>query len=262
MPKSNGMYDIVGNWKMHKTPEEARALAAEILPEVEGLNRVEITLCVPFVSLEGVSKTLNRHVRGKVHLGAQNLHPASEGAFTGEISPPMLRASHVKYVIVGHSERRELFGETDSFIREKFLATLENLLRPILCVGETLEEREKGKTQNTLERQLKSALSGLKEDQARRILIAYEPRWAIGTGQAATPSQAQESHQFIRQKLSERFTDSIADSTALLYGGSVQTTNAEGLLSQNDIDGALIGGACLKAKDFIRIAQIAQKLTN
>jgi triosephosphate isomerase (TIM) len=245
---------IAGNWKMNKTPAEGAALAAELVSLVGKVPDVDIVVCPPFTALEAVGRTLDGSI---VKLGAQNLHPEAGGAFTGEISAPMLRALFATHVILGHSERRSLFGETDAFINQKVLAALKPQLRPILCVGESLAEREAGTTLKVVQTQLEAGLEGVSKEQAAGLVVAYEPVWAIGTGKVATADQAQEVHGFIRGLLTKLFTEPVAERVRLLYGGSMKPANAPELLGQKDIDGGLIGGAALEARSFVELVKAA-----
>ncbi|QYM79864.1 triose-phosphate isomerase [Horticoccus luteus] len=245
---------IAGNWKMNKTSADGMALAREIVVEVGKLNDVEVVLCPPFTALEAVAKEIDG---SQVKLGAQNMHPEPNGAFTGEISAPMLRALFATHVILGHSERRAYFAETDAFINEKVIAGLKHQLRPILCVGETLAEREAGDTLKVVQTQLEGGLAGTNKDQAASLVIAYEPVWAIGTGKVATSEQAQEVHAFIRGLLAKLYTEPVAQRMRILYGGSMKPANAAELLAQRDIDGGLIGGASLEARSFVELIKIA-----
>ncbi|MFN3705616.1 MAG: triose-phosphate isomerase [Thermoflexales bacterium] len=243
---------IVGNWKMHTTIAEARALAAELAVLLRNVYEVEVGLCPPFVSLSAVRSAIEDT---PLKLGAQNMHDQDQGAFTGEVSPRML-AGLVDYVIIGHSERRLLFGERDDFINRKVRAALRHGIHPILCVGETLEQNERGETEAVLLRQLEHGLEGISAAEAHQVTIAYEPVWAIGTGRAATPQDAQARCAFVRQQLRARF-GAVADAMRIQYGGSVNATNAGDILKQPDVDGALVGGASLKAAEFVRIVQAA-----
>jgi triosephosphate isomerase len=245
---------IAGNWKMNKTPADGAALVTELVATVGKLTDVDIVVCPPFVALESVGRALEGST---VKLGAQNLHPEASGAFTGEISAPMLRALFTTHVILGHSERRNLFGETDAFINLKVLAAMKNQLRPIFCVGESLAEREAGATLKVVQTQLEAGLEGVSKEQAAGLIVAYEPVWAIGTGKVATTDQAQEVHAFIRGLLTNRFTDPVAQRVRLLYGGSMKPANAPELLAQKDIDGGLIGGASLEARSFVELIKAA-----
>ena len=246
---------VAGNWKMNTTAEEAKSLTNGI---IEGLSNLslggkEVILSPPFVHLSEV-RSLVDNSEG-VYVSAQNCHQASSGAFTGEVSAPMLKSMDVGYVILGHSERRTYFGETDALLAEKVVAALDSNLTPIFCIGETLEERESGQYQEVIKRQLTEGLFHLSEDSFSGIILAYEPVWAIGTGLTAEPHQAQEVHAFIRALLSEQYSQEIANKTTILYGGSCKPGNAESLFSQPDVDGGLIGGASLKADDFLAIIQ-------
>jgi triosephosphate isomerase len=249
---------IAGNWKMNKTPTEAaelaRALVAQIGAEIGGVAGVERVLCPPFVSLAAVAPLLAGTGLG---LGAQNLHWEKSGAFTGEVSAPML-VGLVQYVIIGHSERRQYFGETDESVNKKVKSALAHGLTPIICVGENLAENEAGQTGDVVTRHVRGAYAGLSADDALKTIIAYEPVWAIGTGRAATPEQANSvMGQYIRQLLKELYTASVADALRLQYGGSVTAANAASLFAQPEIDGALVGGASLKAAEFTAIVKAA-----
>jgi triosephosphate isomerase len=245
---------IAGNWKMNKTTADAVGLVQDLVGLIGQQNDVDIVVCPPFTALEGVGKALEGSV---IRLGAQNMHPETHGAMTGEISAPMLRALFVTHVILGHSERRIHFAETDKFINQKLLTALKHQLRPILCVGETLAERDGGATLRVVQTQLESALEGVSKELYPSIIIAYEPVWAIGTGKVATAEQAQEVHGFIRGILSKLFTEAVARKGRILYGGSMKPTNAAELLGQKDIDGGLIGGASLESRSFIELVRAA-----
>ena len=245
---------IAGNWKMNKTPADGAALATELVAAIGKVPDVDIVVCPPFTALESVARTLDGSV---VKLGAQNMHPEAGGAFTGEVSAPMLRALFATHVILGHSERRALFGENDHFINQKVLSALKNQLRPILCVGETLAERESGSTLKVVQTQLEAGLEGVSKEQAATLIVAYEPVWAIGTGKVATSDQAQEVHAFIRGLLTKLFTEPVAQKVRILYGGSMKPANAPELLAQKDIDGGLIGGAALEARSFVDLVNAA-----
>ena len=245
---------IAGNWKMNKTPADGAALAAELVTLIGKLPEVDIVICPPFTALEAVGRILDGSI---VKLGAQNMHPDASGAFTGEVSAPMLRALFATHVILGHSERRSLFGEKDAFINLKVLSAFKNQLRPILCVGESLAEREAGSTLRVVQTQLEAGLEGVSKEQAASLIIAYEPVWAIGTGKVATSDQAQEVHAFIRGLLTKLFTEPVAQRVRILYGGSMKPANALELLAQKDIDGRLIGGAALEARSFVELVQAA-----
>jgi triosephosphate isomerase len=244
---------IAGNWKMNKTPDEAYDLAIELVTGLRAVRKTEVALCPPFVALSAVKSAIANTM---IKLGAQNMHDKDSGAFTGEVSPLML-VGLADYVILGHSERRQIFGETDTFIQRKVTAALKHGLRPILCVGETLAQNEAGETEAVLERQLREDLAGLSPDEAGKIVIAYEPIWAIGTGRAATPDDAQNRCAFVRARLRDAF-GAVADDMRIQYGGSVTAANAKDILGKPDIDGALVGGASLKAADFVAIVQAAK----
>jgi triosephosphate isomerase len=243
---------VCGNWKMYKTTGEARELVRALAPLVEGLGgKVQVAVAPPFTALAAVAEAL----RGTpIELAAQNVHREAQGAFTGEISAGMLADLGAKHCIVGHSERRQLFGETDEGVREKVVALFKAGLLPIVCVGETLQEREAGQTLSVVSRQVKMALQGLQATDIGRLTLAYEPVWAIGTGKTATTAQAQEVHAVIRRLLVE-LAGGAADEVRIQYGGSVKPDNAAELMGQPDVDGALVGGASLKAPDFSRIVK-------
>jgi triosephosphate isomerase len=245
---------VAGNWKMNKGLYETRDLIREMYPVLRAVEDVEIVVCPPFVGL-GVAR---REVdESTIKLGAQNMHWADSGAFTGETSPLMLKEL-CEYVILGHSERRAMFGETDETVNKKTLAALAHGLKPIVCVGETLEENQSGITAEVVSRQVRAGLEGLTQEQAEQVVIAYEPVWAIGTGLAATPEGANAVHKdVIRPILREMFGEEIGDGMRILYGGSVNPGNAAELFGQSDIDGGLIGGASLKAESFIALVKAA-----
>ena len=245
---------IAGNWKMNKTSADGATLVQDIITAVGKQADVEVVVCPPFTALEGVGKALEG---SNVKLGAQNMHFEASGAFTGEVSAPMLRALFATHVILGHSERRTYFGENDEFINKKVLAAFKNQLRPILCVGETLAEREAGSTLKVVQTQTERGLEGVSKEQASSLVIAYEPVWAIGTGKVATTEQAQEVHAFIRGLLVKLFGDAIAQRVRILYGGSMKPANAPELLAQKDIDGGLIGGASLESRSFVELVNAA-----
>ena len=240
---------IAGNWKMHKTWDEARALARAIREGSGDLTRREIVIAPPFTAFAAVADEI--HGSGIV-LAAQNVHWEDKGAFTGEISLPMLKDAGCGMVILGHSERRQYFGETDELVNRKVRAVLNAGLQPIICIGETLSERESGKHEYTVSKQLSGGLDGLTGEDLLRIIFAYEPVWAIGTGRTASPETAQEMHGYIRGRLLEKFGET-AETVRVLYGGSVKPDNIDALMLQPDIDGALVGGACLEAESFLRI---------
>jgi len=241
---------IAANWKMYKTPAEARACAEALLPLCLGHSRDEIVICPTAVSLSVVLDTL---AGSGIAVGAQNMHFAEEGAFTGEISAPMLTSIGVTHVILGHSERRQYFCETDQTVNLKLHTALSHGLTPIVCVGEVLAERDGGLTEEVLTRQIDKALLNISPDRASPIVIAYEPVWAIGTGKTATPEMAAEAHLLIRSEVARRLSREIADNIRILYGGSVRPDNASSLLSQPEIDGALVGGASLKPESFAQL---------
>jgi len=245
---------IAGNWKMNKTAADAAALTGEIVAAVGRETAVDIVLCPPFTALETVGKGLEGQA---VKLGAQNMHPEKSGAYTGEVSAEMLRGLFVTHVILGHSERRTYFAETDAFINKKVLAALSNQLKPILCVGETLAEREAGSTLAVVQRQVEGCLQGVSKEQITSVIIAYEPVWAIGTGKVATTAQAQEVHADIRGLLTKLYGAALAQKVRILYGGSMKPSNAPELLAQADIDGGLIGGASLEANSFVELVKAA-----
>ncbi|HEY1770008.1 MAG TPA: triose-phosphate isomerase [Chthoniobacterales bacterium] len=246
---------IAANWKMNMTQAESEAFIVTFLREIGDLDEVEIVIAPPFTSIPKVSELLTQTHGLKV--GAQNMHWERSGAFTGEISPAMLRELFVRYVVLGHSERRAMFGETDEIINRKVRAAHEELLRPILCVGETLAERERGNVERVLSTQLHGSLAGVEPKELLETVVAYEPVWAIGTGKTASAEQAQEAHAFIRRTLAEIADAATAEKIRIQYGGSVKPDNARELLSQADIDGALVGGASLDPRSFAQIVQAA-----
>ena len=247
---------IAGNWKMHKTHLEAMHLVQALAHELAGHNfdKVEVVVCPAFTSLRTI-QTLIDSDRYEFGLGAQNMYVEKEGAFTGEVSPPMLAALQVKYVILGHSERREIFNESDEDVNAKVRAAFANGLTPIMCCGETEGEREAGETDAKVERQVREGLKGVKPEQARSAVIAYEPIWAIGTGKTATPEDAQETCALVRKVVADVFDQSVADELRVLYGGSMKPGNAAALTGQKDIDGGLVGGASLDAADFAALVK-------
>ena len=247
---------IVGNWKMNKTASEAVRFLRELTRALPKDPAVEIVLAPPFTAMESVRTELG--AASHIALGAQNLHWEQQGAFTGEISAPMLRDLGCSYVIVGHSERRTLFGERDEDIAKKVRSALANGLRPILCVGESLEQRESGRTEPVVTGQVATGLADLSAKEVPTVTIAYEPVWAIGTGHAATTEQAVAVHRAIRAQIATGWSSEVAEQMRILYGGSVTPQNAESLLRESDIDGALVGGACLKTESFATIALAAK----
>jgi len=248
---------IAGNWKMHKTVKDSIALANAITRALSDIENVEVVLCPPFTSLGDVKDII---MDTKISLGAQNMHWEAQGAYTGEISSGMLKAAGCKYVIVGHSERRAYFGETNETVNKKVKAALKEGLNPIVCVGERLEERESGKAFQVVSEHVEKGLEGLTEDEMLKIVIAYEPVWAIGTGKNATPDQAEEIHRFIREKLSKKYSKNIAESVRIQYGGSTKPENIESLMTEKDIDGALVGGASLKEVSFADMVKKTSEL--
>jgi triosephosphate isomerase len=242
---------VAANWKMYKTVREAETFVADFLPRVSGVRDVEIVLAPPFTALAAVAAKL---AGTALALAAQNVNPEPLGAFTGEIAPGMLAELGCRYCIVGHSERRALFGESDAFVARKAAALLEQGIRPIVCVGETLEQREQGRTSAVVSAQLEGSLASIPQSSADDVVVAYEPVWAIGTGRTATPELAQEVHALIRAQLRRRF-GAAGDGIRIQYGGSVKPDNAAALLGQPDIDGALVGGASLEAQSFARIVR-------
>jgi triosephosphate isomerase len=243
---------IAGNWKLHKNRAEARELVVGLDALLTGLHGVEVVIAPPFTALDAVSSCLSGSI---IKLAAQNCYPEASGAFTGEVSPSLLKEAGCSYVIVGHSERRQLFGESDEFINRKVHAIVREELGCLFCIGETLEEREGDLFFDVLRRQVRLGLKGVTAEMMTSLVVAYEPVWAIGTGQTASDLQAQEAHAFVRALLREQFGPEVAAATRILYGGSVKPNNIDGLMSQPDVDGALVGGASLNAEDFARIAR-------
>lgn len=246
---------VAGNWKMNNDLSQSVNLISEIKNAAAGKElNAEVIICPPFTSLETASALVKDT---NVKLGAQNMYFEENGAFTGEISASMLKSVGCEYVILGHSERRAIFGESDEVINRKIKKALSAGLKPIFCIGETLEERESGVTNKIIERQVRNGLIGISSEELKSIIVAYEPVWAIGTGKTATPEQAQEVHKFIRNLVKELYSANSAENLTIQYGGSVKADNAKSLLSQPDIDGALVGGACLKADSFFEIIKSA-----
>ena len=246
---------IAGNWKMNLTRAEAVALAEGIVKKFNASDRVDVAVCPPNVYLDAVNQVTQGTAVG---LGAQNMYHEESGAFTGETSGRMLLDVGCRYVILGHSERRHILGETDQDVNRKVLTALEIGLLPIVCVGETLDEREAGRTQDVVRTQFDGSLAGLSSDQMTRIVIAYEPVWAIGTGKVATPEQAEEVHADLRKLIASRYNAQVASVVRIQYGGSVKADNAGELLAQSNIDGALVGGASLKVDSFLGIVAAAK----
>jgi triosephosphate isomerase len=241
---------IAGNWKMNKTVAEALSLVNSLKIELANVKEVDMVVCPPFTALESVSKEI---LDSNIRLGAQNMSEHNVGAYTGEIAAVMLKEFSVRYVILGHSERRQYQKETDALISKKARAVLGASLKPIICVGETLAEREAAKTEEVLDTQVRGSLAGLSGDDMLESVIAYEPVWAIGTGKTATTQQAQDAHAFIRGLLVKLFDENVARKVRIQYGGSVKPSNARELMSQPDVDGALVGGASLEARSFADI---------
>ena len=241
---------IAGNWKMYKNNKEAIETLTQLKNLTKDVKNVDIVIGAPFTCLSDAVKTIEG---SNIKIAAENVYPKIEGAYTGEISPKMLKDIGVTYVILGHSERREYFKENDEFINQKVKIVLEIGMKPILCIGEKLEERESGKTLEILSKQIKGGLADLSKKDAENVIIAYEPVWAIGTGKTATPEMAQETHKEVRNVLAEMFGTDVANKMIIQYGGSMKPENAKDLLSQEDIDGGLVGGASLKADSFFEI---------
>ncbi len=240
---------IAGNWKMHKTIDEAVQFVNQIGDEVSKTD-VEVAICAPFTLL----KDLKVAAEGtKIKIAAQNMHFEEKGAFTGEISPLMLKELAIDYVIIGHSERRQYYNETDETVNKKLLKALQFDIMPIMCVGETLEQREAGEAQSVVEKQIRNGLASVSESDIARVVIAYEPIWAIGTGKTASAEDANEMIAFIRNIVKELYDDAKSEEVRIQYGGSVKPANVEQIMNQSDIDGALVGGASLKAEDFIQL---------
>jgi len=247
---------VAANWKMNMTQAESARFVEALLLELNEFSDVEVVIVPPFTAIPKVTESLGKAQEIKV--GAQNMHWERSGAFTGEISAPMLRDLFVRYVVIGHSERRTLFGETDKIVNRKVRAAHDSALRPIVCIGETLEQREKGNVDKILSIQLRGSLAGLDAKELQETVIAYEPVWAIGTGRNATPAEAQDAHAFIRQTLAELSDNATAERIRIQYGGSVKPDNARTLMSQPDIDGALVGGASLDPRSFAEIVKAAR----
>lgn len=250
---------IAGNWKMNCGPGRTSELLQgikELCPQVP--EAVDVLVCPPEISLTTASEVLSNY---DAYLGAQNVHYKDEGAYTGEVSTGMLKEAGCEFVIIGHSERREYFGETDKTVNAKVLKALSDDLKPVLCVGESLDQRKKGVHKKMVKKQVQAALNSVDEENVGEVVIAYEPIWAIGTGETATPEQAQEMHEMIRSVISELYDEDASGAVRILYGGSMKPNNAEELLGQPDVDGGLIGGASLKAESFTDIINIADKLS-
>lgn len=247
---------IAGNWKMHMTLPEALEFVNRLKEASSGIDGAQCVVIPPYTALSEVSEALQGT---SVFLGSQNVFWEEKGAFTGEVSAPMVKDAGCTFVVIGHSERRQYFGESNETVNKKIKATLSHDLIPIVCIGESLEEREKEKTMQKIETQITEGLSDLETPEVRQIVIAYEPIWAIGTGLTATPDQAQEVHSFIREKLGEKHGNDVASCAIILYGGSVKPENTFSLLKEKDINGALVGGASLIAESFVKIAKEAIK---
>ncbi len=246
---------IAGNWKMNKTVGEALELVKALKVSLSGVEGVEVAVAPPFTALYPVAQELRNSI---IELAAQNLFWEEKGAYTGEVSPLMLREVGCQYVIIGHSERRQYFGETDETVNRKIRSAIRSDLKVIFCIGETLEEREGGKTFSVVERQLVEGLKGIEEEMMGKIVIAYEPVWAIGTGRTASPQQAGEVHRFIREKIEKLYSKRTSETLRIQYGGSVTPENIKALMAEPGIDGALVGGASLKAETFIRIVRFKE----
>ncbi len=246
---------IAGNWKMYKTRDEALEFIYKVNDQMPSKNDVDSVICAPFVTLELLVERQGENLR----IGAQNMHFEEQGAFTGEVAPAMLTNIGVTYVIIGHSERRAMFNETDETCNKKLHQAFNHGLKPILCVGESLEQRESGQTNALLKDQLEKDLQGLTKEQVKELVIAYEPIWAIGTGKTATADVADETCGFIRQTVKELYDETVSEAIRIQYGGSVKTSNVDELMAKPNIDGALIGGASLKSEDFITLVKAAVK---
>ena len=243
---------IAGNWKMNKTVAEALDLVNGLKMELANVKEVDVVVCPPFTALDAVAKAV---IGSNIKLGAQTMSEHGYGAYTGEVAAGMLKEFSVRYVILGHSERRQMFSETDACVAKKALAVHAASLKPIICVGETLAERESGQTEAIVGAQLKGSLAGLTSEQMEETILAYEPIWAIGTGKTATTQQAQEVHAFIRRQLAAQFGETVAKRVRIQYGGSVKPANARELMGQPDVDGALVGGASLEVRSFADIVK-------
>ena len=255
MNKSKRNAVIAGNWKMNKTPVEAAALINEMKPLVADAD-CKVVLCVPFIDIPAAVEAAKG---SNIEIGAENVHFKASGAYTGEISAEMLTSAGVKYVVIGHSERRQYFGETDQTVNLRTLAALNAGLTAIVCVGETLEQRELGYTETLLKYQTKMALTNVTEEQLKNVIIAYEPVWAIGTGVTATAEQADEGNGYVREAIAEVYGKDAAETVTIQYGGSMNAKNADELVAKTNVDGGLIGGASLKAEDFSVIVKAASK---
>ncbi len=249
---------IAGNWKMYKSNSEAKELVEELKNKTNDIIKTRMIVCPPYTALSIAAEL----VKGtNIQVGAQNMYWEQQGAFTGEISTEMIKSTGATFVLIGHSERRQFFGETDETVNKKLKAALQSGLNPIVCIGETLEERESGVTNDVVGKQVEKALADISTESMKKVVLAYEPIWAIGTGKTATPEQAQDVHKFIRSILFRLYNTEVGNEIVIQYGGSVKPENATELLSQPDIDGALVGGACLKAESFSEIIKAAEKLS-
>lgn len=258
MPNEQRPHVIAGNWKMYKTIQETVEFIKELAPFVAD-SEVSVYLSVPFTAIQSASEASKGT---NIVIGAQNMNDASEGAFTGEIAASMLTEAGAQFVIIGHSERRHIFGESDAFINKKVKRALSDGLTPIVCIGETLEQRDNGTTEDVLKQQITESLSDISSEQMEKILIAYEPVWAIGTGKTATPEHAQEVHVFVRKTVNDLWGEEDADKIVIMYGGSVKPNNARHLMEQPDIDGLLVGGASLSVESFSHIVNFQNALTH
>ncbi|MBL7071256.1 MAG: triose-phosphate isomerase [Candidatus Omnitrophica bacterium] len=247
---------IAGNWKMNKTIPEAIELVSGLKRGVADITNIDIVVIPPYTALSEISDML---VETNIDVGAQDVYWEEKGAFTGQVAPSMLKDAGVKYVVIGHSERRQYFGETNETVNKKLKAALNAGLSPIMCVGERLEEREGGKAFDVIKDHVENGLAGFSKDDAQKIVIAYEPVWAIGTGKTATPQQAEEVHKYIRELLAKMYNESVASEIRIQYGGSVKPENINDLINQQNIDGALVGGASLKVEQFIPIVKESAK---
>ncbi len=243
---------LAGNWKMHKTIKEAIDLTVRLKYACESLEDRDVVVCPSYTALQAVSETLSD---SEIEVGAQNMHDEVSGAYTGEVSPGMVEDAGADWVIIGHSERRELFGEGPEFLRHKIAAANDHGLKTFYCVGENLEEREAGRVESVIRDQLETVLSNFSKDDFEELVVAYEPLWAIGTGEAASPNQANDAHSLVRETLGTLFDDNFAETSRVVYGGSVKPHNVSGLMDQPELDGALVGSASLKAEDFAQIVQ-------
>lgn len=250
---------VAGNWKMNLLPDEGYQLIQDLSNFCEGkdLNNIEVVVSPPFIHL---AKAAEMTANGKLIISAQNCSDQKSGAYTGEVSVDMLKAAGVNWTLIGHSERREYYGDTDAFINGKLQRAIEAGLTPILCAGEVLADRKSGNQEVVVAAQLKGALEGFSADDVKKMVIAYEPVWAIGTGETASPEQAQEMHAYIRKYLTETYSAEVADAVSILYGGSVKPENAEQIFGQPDVDGGLIGGASLKYEQFVKLIEIGQEV--